>query len=70
MWQKRKAALRSEGGEGSEMTVKEIAEEFGVDESTVREAAKKGWIPAHKSGATWLIRRHDAQARWGERRRA
>ncbi len=70
LWQERKAALRSEGGGSSEMTVREIAEEFGVDESTVREAAKKGWIPARKSGATWLIRRHDAQARWGERHRA
>jgi excisionase family DNA binding protein len=70
MWQDRQATHRSEGSWDGEMTVKEIAEEFGVDESTVREAAKKGWIPARKSGATWLIRGHAAYARWGERRKA
>jgi excisionase family DNA binding protein len=68
MWQDRQSTRRSEGDGDSEMTVKEIAGEFGVDESTVREAAKKGWIPARKSGATWLIHKRDAYARWGERR--
>ena len=49
------------------MTVREIAQVYALDESTVREAAKKGWVPARKSGATWLIRSREAEARWGER---
>ncbi len=35
----------------------------------IREAAAKGRVPARKSGATWLIRRSDAESRWGERAR-
>lgn len=47
------------------VTVQEIARIFGVDESTVREAATKGWIYGRKAGGTWLINRKDAEARWG-----
>lgn len=70
MWQERKGTRRSEEGQIIEMTVREIAQEYALDESTVREAAKRGWVPARKSGATWLIRSRDAHARWGERTRA
>lgn len=49
------------------MTASEIAKEFGIAARVVRLTASKGWIPARKSGSTWLIRRSDAEARWGER---
>src|SRR5574341_976457 len=50
-----------------EMTASEIAQYYGVAAATVREAATKGWVPARKSGATWLIRWADAESRWGEK---
>src|SRR5574341_9626 len=49
------------------MTVSEVAEAYGISDRTVREAIEKGWLNAQKSGGTWLIRRRDAQARWGHR---
>lgn len=52
-----------------EVTATEIAQELGVAARVVRKTASEGWIPARKSGATWLIRRRDALARWGNRRR-
>jgi len=52
-----------------EVTATEIAGEFGVAARVVRKTAAEGWIPARKSGATWLIRRRDALARWGNRKR-
>lgn len=51
----------------AEMTATEIAEEFGIASRVVRQTASKGWIPARKSGSTWLIRRQDAQKRWGRK---
>lgn len=48
-----------------EMTATEVASHFAISSQAVREAASKGWIPARKSGATWLIRQGDAEARWG-----
>lgn len=50
------------------MTPAEIAATWGVKEDTVRDAAQHGWIAARKSGATWLIRRADAEARWGKQK--
>ena len=47
------------------MTVKEIAQAFNINEKTVREAATKGWVYGRKPGSTWLIRRDDAEERWG-----
>lgn len=47
-----------------EMTVTEIALAYAVTPQAIREAAARGWVPARKSGATWLIRRRDAEARW------
>ncbi len=49
------------------MTVQEIADEFGIHRQTVYDAIERGYIPARRSGATWLVRRADAEARWGER---
>jgi uncharacterized protein (DUF433 family) len=50
-----------------EMTAAEIAQEFGITARAVRKAAMNGSIPARKSGATWLVKRGDAVARWGGR---
>jgi excisionase family DNA binding protein len=51
------------------MTVQEVADEYGIKRSTVHWAIKSAVdkLPARKSGDTWLIRREDAEARWGER---
>jgi excisionase family DNA binding protein len=46
------------------MTASEIAEQFAVDHDTIRVSIHKGYIPARKSGGTWLIRRADALKRW------
>ncbi len=51
----------------AEITVAELAEAYSLSTPTIRIAIKNGWIPARKSGATWLIRRSDAEARWGKR---
>jgi uncharacterized protein (DUF433 family) len=48
-----------------EMTAPEIAREFRITEHAVREAARKGWIPARRAGKVWLIKRGDALKRWG-----
>jgi excisionase family DNA binding protein len=48
------------------LTTSEVAEAYGISDRTVREAIEKGWLKAQKSGGTWLIRRLDAQARWGK----
>jgi uncharacterized protein (DUF433 family) len=50
-----------------ELTATEIAQTYGISTAAVREAAAKGRLPARKSGATWLIRHSDAEARWGDR---
>lgn len=47
------------------MTTTEVAGTYGISDRTVREAIDNGWIKARKSGGTWLIRRHDAEQRWG-----
>jgi excisionase family DNA binding protein len=51
------------------MTVQEVADEFKIKRATVHWAIKSACdkLPARKSGTTWLIRRTDAEARWGER---
>jgi hypothetical protein len=47
------------------MTVKEVAEEYSITRYNVHDAIRHDWLPARKSGGTWLIRRADAEARWG-----
>jgi len=49
-----------------DMTVTEVSYRYGITPQAVRIAAKTGAIPARKSGATWLIKRRDAEARWGK----
>jgi excisionase family DNA binding protein len=62
-------ARRIKAGWEVELTVTEIAQTYGISTAAVREAAAKGRVPARKSGATWLIRRSDAEGRWGDRAR-
>lgn len=47
-----------------EMTTPEISNEFGMTSRVVCLTATMGWLPVRKSGATWLIRRSDGEARW------
>lgn len=47
------------------MTPQEIAQVYNLSESTVRVNIHRGKIKARKSGGTWLVRRADAEARWG-----
>ena len=51
------------------MTVQEIAEAFGIDDGGIRATIARGAIAARKAGGTWLIRRADAEARWGGTKR-
>ena len=60
-------AKRIKASKAQELTVTEIAQTYGISTAAVREAATKGRLPARKSGATWLIRRSDAEARWGDK---
>lgn len=62
-------ARRIQASRAEELTVTEIAQTYGISTAAVREAATKGHVPARKSGATWLIRRSDAESRWGDRAR-
>lgn len=48
------------------MTAAEAAETFELAEATVRQAINRGQIPARKSAGTWLIRREDAEKKWGK----
>lgn len=49
------------------MTVNEVANTYGLQPGTVRRSIHEGYINAQKSGAFWLVRRSDAEARWGKR---
>jgi excisionase family DNA binding protein len=51
------------------MTPAAAAHEFGITDRTVRDAIEQGKIDAIKSAGSWLIRRADAEARWGKRRK-
>jgi excisionase family DNA binding protein len=46
------------------MTAAEAAREFGLSQSTVRQAINRGQVPARKSGGTWLVLRSDAEKQW------
>lgn len=46
------------------MTAGECIEVFGLSDSTVRNAIKRGKIPGRKSGGTWIVRREDAERIW------
>ncbi|MCK6581409.1 MAG: hypothetical protein L6Q98_25235 [Anaerolineae bacterium] len=47
------------------MSTSEVEKYFGLAEGTAKKAAQRRQISARKSGGTWLIRRDDAQVRWG-----
>lgn len=48
------------------MTTNEAAAEFGIEAITVIKNIERGNIPGRKSAGTWLIRRADAEKRWGK----
>jgi excisionase family DNA binding protein len=52
------------------MTPPAVAREFNLSDRTVRDAIEQGKVRALKSGGTWLIRRAEAEARWGKRKTA
>jgi uncharacterized protein (DUF433 family) len=60
-----KAALESSDVLDQVITAPAVALEYKVTPHAVRDAIRHGWIEARKVGGTWLIRRKDAQARWG-----
>jgi excisionase family DNA binding protein len=47
------------------VTVREIAEDYSLSTDAVYKAIERKTLPARKSGATWLIRRRDAEDLWG-----
>lgn len=51
------------------MTPPAVAIQYGISPRTVRDAIEQGKITALKSAGTWLIRRADAEARWGKRKK-
>ena len=46
------------------MTASQAAKEFGLSESTVRQAINRGQIHARKSGDVWLVARSTMEAHW------
>lgn len=49
------------------LTAAEAAEIYGLTPIGIRKACERGSIEARKSAGTWLIRRADAEARWGKK---
>jgi uncharacterized protein (DUF433 family) len=49
------------------LTIAEVARDFSLDPSTIREAIYKKRVNARKAGGVWLVSRKDAEARWGNR---
>ncbi len=47
------------------VTVKEIAQDYGLSTDAVYQAIRRERLPARRSGATWLINRRDAETLWG-----
>lgn len=48
------------------MTSQEVVQVFGLSIATVRNACRRGSIPARKSAGVWLIKRSDATKKWGQ----
>jgi len=48
------------------ITIAEAADITGVSVQNIRASIGRGAIPARKSGGTWLLRRADVVARWGD----
>lgn len=51
------------------ISAREVEEIYGVARMTINEALRRGWIVGRRSGATWIMRRSDADARWGTGRK-
>lgn len=52
---------------GEDMTVEEVAKTYNIQPGTVRRTIHMGWLKARKSGKSWLIRRFEAEQRWGKK---
>jgi uncharacterized protein (DUF433 family) len=48
-----------------DLTVSQVAAEYGISPQAIREACQKGWVNARKSGSTWLLKRFGVHNRWG-----
>jgi hypothetical protein len=48
------------------MTSQEVVQLFGLSHAAVRNACKRGSIPARKSAGVWLVKRADAVKKWGQ----
>jgi hypothetical protein len=48
------------------MSSSEVTAVFGLSQSTVRNACKRGTIPCRKSGNVWIMKRVDAMRVWGQ----
>ena len=46
------------------VTVKEIAQDYGISTDAVYQSIRRKRLPAQRSGSTWLIRRRDAEVLW------
>ena len=50
------------------ITVSEASKLYNREVSVIRRACLNKWIPAKKMGSQWVIRRSDADARWGAKK--
>ncbi len=51
----------------SYITVSEASKFYNREVSVIRRACLYGWVPAMKIGNQWIIRKADAEARWGNK---
>lgn len=49
------------------LTTAQVEAEFHLAKGSAKKAAQRGYIPAEKHGALWLIRRRSAAIYWGNR---
>jgi excisionase family DNA binding protein len=49
------------------ITVSEAAKLYSREVSVIRRACLNKWIPALKVGSQWVMRKEDAEARWGKK---
>jgi len=50
------------------ITVSEASKLYKREVSVIRRACLNKWIPARKIGSQWIIRKEDAQTRWGAKK--
>lgn len=47
------------------VTVRQVADAYGLSNSTIYAAIRHGWIPSTTRGKTKLLKRRDVERRWG-----